>query len=94
MNSASWYFFVTAGAGIKQYRAADPFGGWEENEVDISGYAGIGMELVVAPSASVRLQFRDYISTFDPDGPDFDQLETQSQHDIVLAMGFVFRVGG
>ena len=86
-------FFVIGGAGLKRYGTADPFEGWEAGEADVTFDVGAGLEFAVSPSMSARLALRDYISTFDPDGPDFDGLDTQLQNDILWSAGLTFRLG-
>ena len=86
--------FLTGGGGIKRYSEEDPFGGWDAGESDPTFDVGAGFQLAVSPSMSVRIDLRDYISTFDPDGPDFEELPTKSQHDILLGFGLTFHPGG
>jgi len=86
--------FLTGGGGIKRYSEEDPFGGWESGESDPTFDVGAGLQLAVSPSLSVRIDLRDYISTFDPDGPDSDELATKGQNDILLGFGLTFHPGG
>jgi hypothetical protein len=85
--------FLTAGGGIKRYSEADPFGGWDDGESDPTFDVGAGFQLAVSPSMSVRIDLRDYISTFDPD-VNGEELATKSQHDILLGFGLTFHPGG
>ena len=87
-------FFFTGGAGIKRYSQADPFEGWEEGESDPTFDVGAGLQLAVSPSASVRIDLRDYISSFDPDGESSDVLAKKTQHDFLIGFGITFHPGG
>lgn len=95
-SSPFFEFFLAGGAGIKLYKQADPLGGWEDNMSDITFDVGAGFEFAVSPTLSIRLQVRDYISTFDPidairDNPNAIDLDTKLQNDILWSAGLTFR---
>ncbi len=55
--------FVSGGVGLVS-RSGDFFDGFED-EQDIAGVAGIGLRYGVAPRVRIRVDLRDYISSFE-----------------------------
>lgn len=88
-SSPFFEFFLTGGGGIKKYSQADPFGGWEDGASDPTFNLGAGLQLAVSPTVSMRIDLRDYISSFDPGGG----LEKKTQQDILIAAGVTFHPG-
>lgn len=86
--------FVAGGAGVKRYSADDPGGGFEGG-MDFMFNAGLGARLAISETLSIRMDARDYISTFDAfediDGSDED---AKMQHDILITVGLRFVPGG
>lgn len=86
--------FLAGGAGIKSYSADDPF---EELQLDPLGFEsgtdfsfdiGAGARLALTESAALRLDVRDYISSFEV------LEESTTQHDLLVTLGLSWRPGG
>lgn len=89
-------FFLAAGAGIKSYSADDPLSppGFEAGS-DFMYNAGGGMRIFISPTTAIRVDVRDYMSTFDA----FELLsasnqDAKMQHDLLLTVGLSFVLGG
>ena len=86
--------FVTAGGGVKSYSADDPGGGFDSG-IDAMVNFGGGAHLFVTPNMAIRVDLRDYVSSFDAFAniPGSDQ-EAKTQHDILLTLGLSYRRAG
>ena len=83
--------FVAAGAGIKQYSADDPAGGFSSGS-DVMFNFGGGGRLAVTEVLSLRLDVRDYLSSFDAfeSDPNSEQ-GARYQHDVLVTIGLSYR---
>ena len=86
--------FAAGGVGIKSSSADDPF---EELQLQPLGFSsgtdfmfdvGGGIWLDLFPSAALRFDVRDYISSFEVLG------ETTTQHDLLITAGLSWRPAG
>lgn len=99
--SLQWEAFLGAGAGLKSYTALDPttkignFSAGFEGGSDFTFNVGGGFRLWVHDQWNVRLDVRDYISTFDAFDLTSSKGEmTQTQHDLLLTLGLSWVPGG
>lgn len=89
--------YLAGGVGAKNYTEADFFGGWDAGETDLGFNLGAGLELAVSRSVGVRLDVRDWVSTFDAfanqrdQDPDEEIVESETQHDIFWNIGLRIR---
>lgn len=88
--------FLAAGVGIKSYSADDPLSppGFESG-IDPAFNIGVGGRLWITESAAIRIDLRDYISTFDAFDliPDSGE-DAKLQNDLLLTVGISFTSGG
>lgn len=86
--------FAAGGVGVKSYSADDSGGGFEAGS-DAMFNAGLGARMAISPSLSLRLDARDYISSFDA----FESIEgsdqsAKTQHDILVTIGLRYYPAG
>lgn len=82
--------FVVGGAGIKRYGADDPAGGFSSGS-DFMFNFGAGGRLAVTEVLSLRLDVRDYVSSFDAFELDPNsQQGARTQHDVLITIGLSY----
>mgnify|MGYP001820751602 CR=1 FL=1 len=82
--------FVAGGAGIKQYSADDPAGGFSSGS-DFMFNFGAGGRLAVTETLSLRLDVRDYVSSFDAFEADANSEQgARTQHDVLITIGLSY----
>lgn len=97
-------FYVAAGLAGKRYGNADPLGGWNAGMADLGGSLGGGLNFAISPGMSIRLDARDYVTSFDAydalDATTRESLalegwpvESRIQHDILITFGLTVRPG-
>ena len=102
--SLQWEAFLAAGAGAKSYTADDPttklgspgqFSAGFEPTTEVMFNVGGGFRLWIQDNWNVRLDLRDYISTFDAFAltPQAGNL-SQTQHDLLFTLGIGWVPGG
>ena len=102
--SLQWDAFLAAGAGAKSYTATDPttklgnpgqFPAGFESGTEVMFNVGGGFRLWIQDRWNVRLDLRDYISTFDAfaSTPQAGEL-SQTQHDLLFTLGLGWVPGG
>lgn len=95
-------FYVAAGLAGKRYGNADPLGGWNAGMSDFGGSLGGGLNFAISPAMSIRLDARDYVTSFDAyDALDATTRESlahegwpvgsRTQHDILITFGLTLR---
>jgi hypothetical protein len=99
--SLQWEAFLAAGAGLKSYSAEDPttklgnFAPGFESGSDFTFNVGGGFRLWIQDRLNLRLDVRDYISTFDAFELTSQKGElTQTQHDLLVTLGLGWVPGG
>ena len=81
--------FVVGGAGIKSYSADDPAGGFSAGS-DFMFNFGAGGRLAVTEVLALRLDVRDYISTFDAFEDANSDEGAKTQHDVLITIGLSY----
>lgn len=81
--------FLAGGAGIKQYSADDPAGGFSGGS-DFMFNFGAGGRLAVTEVLSLRLDVRDYVSSFDAFEDANSEQGAKTQHDILITIGLSY----
>lgn len=79
--------FLAVGAGAKRYDADDFDGEEMEAETDFMWNFGGGARIFLSENVAVRLEARNYMSSFDPEEPGLD---TKLQNDVLLTAGLSF----
>lgn len=79
--------FLAVGAGAKRYDADDVEGEETEAETDLMWNFGGGARIFLSENVAIRLEARNYMSSFDPEEPGLD---TQLQNDVLLTAGLSF----
>lgn len=80
---------VSGGVGVVG-RGGDAFD-FFDSATDIAGAVGLGLRYGVAPNATIRLDLRDYISSFSDEAV---ESTSKLQNDLLLSGGIEFQVGG
>lgn len=58
---------------------------------DIGFVGGVGLQYSLSPALAFRTDFRDYITSYDPEVPDTgDFYKSKTQHDLMLTLGLDF----
>lgn len=85
--------YVTGGAGIKRYNTDQPFGQgvFFVEATDIMWNVGLGANFPISASTALRVDVRDYMSSFDFE---VQGLGSELQHDVVGKVGVSFSFGG
>jgi hypothetical protein len=89
-------FFFAGGLGLKSYSADDPLSppGFEAGS-SIMYNAGGGLRHFISPTMAIRLDLRDYMSSFDAfELTPASDLGAKMQHDLLLTVGLSFVLGG
>jgi hypothetical protein len=81
--------FLAAGAGFKQYSADDPSGGFSGGS-DVMFNFGAGGRLAVTEILSLRLDVRDYVSSFDAFEDVTSDQGAKTQHDVLITIGLSY----
>jgi hypothetical protein len=81
--------FLAAGAGIKNYSADDPSGGFSGGSDPMFNF-GAGGRLAVTEVLSLRLDVRDYVSSFDAFEDVTSDLGARTQHDVLVTIGLSY----
>ncbi len=85
--------YLAIGAGGRVLSKADILGGWADNTMDLTVGIGGGLRFHYNDQLSIRIDVRDWISSFDwfEDDP---ESSNELQNDIILTTGFSVVVGG
>jgi hypothetical protein len=81
--------FLAGGAGIKRYSADDPSGGFSAGS-DFMFNFGAGGRLAVTEVLSLRLDVRDYVSSFDAFEDVTSEQGARTQHDVLITIGLSY----
>lgn len=82
--------FAVGGAGIKNYSADDPAGGFSSGSDFMFNFGG-GGRLAVTEVLSLRLDVRDYVSSFDAFETDPNSEQgARYQHDVLVTIGLSY----
>ncbi len=92
--------YLAVGAGLRQLSQGDVvFGrfygtpGWEDSTSDMALGIGGGLRFHYDDKISIRIDARDWISSFDWDEPSEDN-DTELQNDIIVSTGISIVLGG
>lgn len=80
--------FVTGGIGVRHISGTDPFGGFDSPS-NPAFNVGAGLRFKIHPSYAIRVDARDYISSFAA-AEDLGDTTTLTQHDVVITFGISF----
>ncbi len=80
-------FYVSAGGGIVS--RSGNFYDLFDNTTDPAGTVGLGLRFGLGPLATIRLDVRDYISSFKPSRGGVDR-DSKVQNDIIATLGLEF----
>lgn len=84
--------YVTGGAGIKRYNTDQPLAGLLFVEgTNVMWNVGIGAKFPISASSQLRVDVRDYMSTFDFG---IEGADSKLQHDVISKVGISFVFGG
>lgn len=83
--------YLSAGVG-GVHRSGKLFTDFEMKEgTDIGFVGGVGLQYSLSPTLAFRTDFRDYITSYDPEVPDTgDFYKSKTQHDLMLTLGLDF----
>ena len=84
--------FLAGGVGIKKYDTDQPFAGaLFVSSTDLMWNLGVGARFPISASTALRIEVRDYMSSFDFKK---DGLTSKLQHDLVATVGLGVIFGG
>lgn len=85
--------YLALGAGGRTLSKGDVFGGWEDNTVDVTIGIGGGLRFHYNDRFSIRIDARDWISTFDWNESSADN-DLENMNLIILSTGLSIVLGG